>query len=162
MSRFILAEHEEKLAELNRIIDEYKGKEGPLMPILTKAQELFGYLPYEVQAHIAEALDIPVSDIYGVATFYSQFSVKPKGKYKIGVCMGTACYVKGSQLILNELIKELGVQPGDTTEDGRFTLEATRCLGACGLAPVMMINEDVYGRLKPEDVKGILDKYRDK
>lgn len=162
MSRFILEENREKLAELNRIIDEYKDKEGPLMPILTKAQEIFGYLPYEVQAHIAEALDIPISDIYGVATFYSQFSIKPKGKYKIGVCMGTACYVKGSQLILDELIKELGVQPGDTTEDGRFTLEATRCLGACGLAPVLMVNDDVYGRLKPEDIKGIVDKYRDK
>ena len=162
MSASILQENKEKVAELQRTIDEFKEKEGPLMPILHKAQEVFGYLPVEVQEYIADALDIPMSDIYGVATFYSQFTLKPKGKYSIGVCLGTACYVKGSQKIVDELVKELGIQPGDTTEDARFTLTATRCLGACGLAPVMMINDEVYGRLKSSDIKGILDKYRSK
>ncbi len=162
MSASILQENKEKFAELKRTIDEYKDKEGPLMPILHKAQEIFGYLPIEVQEYIAEALDIPLSDIYGVATFYSQFKLKPQGKYTIGVCMGTACYVKGSQAVLDELSKELGIEPGDTTEDYNFTLEATRCLGACGLAPVIMINDDVYGRLVPADIKGIIDNYRSK
>lgn len=160
MSASILQENKEKFAELQRTIDEYKDEEGPLMPIMHKAQELFGYLPIEVQEYIAEALDIPLSDIYGVATFYSQFTLKPQGKYTVGVCMGTACYVKGSQAILDELSKEIGVKPGETTDDYNFTLEATRCLGACGLAPVIMINDDVYGRLTPSDIKEIVDKYR--
>jgi len=162
MSASILQEDKEKYAELQQTIDEFKDKEGPLMPIMHKAQEIFGHLPIEVQEYIAEALDIPLTDIYGVATFYSQFTLKPKGKFSIGVCMGTACYVKGSQKVLDELAKELGVSPGDTTEDFKFTLEATRCLGACGLAPVIMINDDVYGRLTASDIKGIIDKYRDK
>lgn len=131
------------------------------MPVLHKAQEIFGCLSLEVQKYISKELDIPVSDIYGVATFYSQFTLKPKGKYKIGVCMGTACYVKGSQAILDELVKELDMKVGDTTDDGLFTLEATRCLGACGLAPIIMINDDVYGRLKPEDIKEIVAKYKE-
>ncbi|HZK34686.1 MAG TPA: NADH-quinone oxidoreductase subunit NuoE [Bacillota bacterium] len=161
MSDF-LQDNKEKLDQLQQTIEEWKGKEGPLMPILHKAQETFGYLPLELQAYIAEELDIPVSDIYGVATFYSQFTINQKGKYNIGVCMGTACYVKGSQDVLDELVKELGVEPGETTDDGVFTLEATRCLGACGLAPVLMVNEDVYGRLKKGDTKDIVAKYRDK
>lgn len=162
MSASILQGDKEKYEELQLTIDEFKDKEGPLMPIMHKAQEIFGHLPIEVQEYIAEALDIPLTDIYGVATFYSQFTLKPKGKFSIGVCMGTACYVKGSQKVLDELAKELGVSPGDTTEDFKFTLEATRCLGACGLAPVIMINDDVYGRLTASDIKGIIDKYRDK
>jgi len=162
MAASILQEEKEKASELQHVIDEYKGEEGPLMPILHRAQEIFGYLPLEVQEYIAEALHIPVSDIYGVATFYSQFTLKPKGTYSVGVCLGTACYVKGSQKILDEVIQELGIQPGDTTGDNQFTLTATRCLGACGLAPVMTINEKVYGRLTPSDVKGILDEYRSK
>jgi NADP-reducing hydrogenase subunit HndA len=162
MSTSILQKDREKFTELQKIIDEYKDKEGPLMPIMHKAQEIFGYLPMEVQEYIANALDIPVSDIYGVATFYSQFTLKPKGKYSIGVCMGTACYVKGAQAILDELCKELNLKPGDTSDDLNFTLEATRCLGACGLAPVIMINDDVYGRLVPSDIKRIIDKYRNK
>jgi NADH:ubiquinone oxidoreductase subunit E len=160
MSTSILQDNKEKFAELQRIIDEYKDKEGPLMLILHKAQELFGCLPVEVQEYIAESLDIPLTDIYGVATFYSQFTLQPKGKYTIGVCMGTACYVKGAQAVLDELSKEIGIKPGETSEDFVFTLEATRCLGACGLAPVIMINDDVYGRLVPSDIKGIVDKYR--
>jgi NADP-reducing hydrogenase subunit HndA len=162
MSASILQEDKEKYAELQQTIDEFKDKEGPLMPIMHKAQEIFGHLPIEVQEYIAEALDIPLTDIYGVATFYSQFTLKPRGKYSIGVCMGTACYVKGSQKVLDALAKELDIAPGDTTEDYKFTLEATRCLGACGLAPVIMINDDVYGRLTESDIKGIIDKYRDK
>lgn len=156
----ITLENKEKFEELQKEIDQWKGKEGPLMPVLHKAQEIFGCLSLEVQKYISKELDIPVSDIYGVATFYSQFTLKPKGKYKIGVCMGTACYVKGSQAILDELVKELDMKVGDTTDDGLFTLEATRCLGACGLAPIIMINDDVYGRLKPEDIKEIVAKYK--
>ncbi len=160
MTATILQENKEKLTDLQKTINEFKDKEGPLMPIMHKAQELFGYLPVEVQEYIAEALDIPLTDIYGVATFYSQFTLKPQGKYTIGVCMGTACYVKGSQAVLDELANVLNLKPGETSEDFNFTLNATRCLGACGLAPVIMINDDVYGRLVPSDIKGIIDKYR--
>ncbi len=161
MSTSVLAENREKFQELQRVIQEWKGKEGPLMPILHKAQELFGCLPLEVQNYIAEELDIPLTDVYGVATFYSQFTLNPKGKYQIGVCLGTACYVKGAQKVLDEIQKVLNIKVGDTTDDGKFTLDATRCLGACGLAPVMMINDHVYGRLVPEDVAGIIEKYKD-
>ena len=155
-------ENQEKFQQLQKVIDEWKDKEGPLMPVLHSAQEIFGCLSLDVQKYIYKEVDIPVSDIYGVATFYSQFTLKPKGKYRIGVCMGTACYVKGAQAILDELKKVLDLEVGETSDDGLFTLDATRCLGACGLAPIMMINDDVYGRLKPEDVKGIIYKYRDK
>ena len=161
MSISVLEQDKEKFEALQKVIDEYKEKEGPLMPVLHHAQEIFGCLSLDVQKYIAEQLDIPVSDIYGVATFYSQFTLKPKGKYRIGVCLGTACYVKGSQKVLDEIAKNLGIEVGDTTEDGKFTLDATSCLGACGLAPVIMINDDVYGRLVPEDVKGILEKYKE-
>ncbi|MEF9896056.1 MAG: NAD(P)H-dependent oxidoreductase subunit E, partial [Clostridia bacterium] len=116
--------------------------------------------PKDVQIHIAKGLGVTLSEVYGVATFYSQFALEPRGRFIIGVCLGTACYVKGSKAILEEIEKGLGVTPGHTTDDQRFTLKDTRCLGACGLAPVMMINEDVYGRLVPEDVHGILEKYR--
>ena len=132
------------------------------MAVMQKAQDRFGYLPIEVQNFIAEGLGVPLSDVYGVATFYAQFSLEPKGEYAIGVCMGTACYVKGSQKVLDALCKELDVPVGKTTPDGKFTLEATRCLGACGLAPVMMINDDVYGRLTEDDIPGIIAKYRTK
>ncbi len=145
--------------KLKEVIEKHKNKEGALMPIMHEAQEIFGYLPIEVQNYIAEALEIPMSDVYGVATFYSQFSLKPKGKYNISVCMGTACYVKGAQKILDRLEKELNVEVGETTEDGKFTITATRCLGACGLAPVIMINDDVYGRLGEDDIPGIIKKY---
>lgn len=146
-------------AELEAFIAENKDIDGPLMPIMQKAQELFGYLSLETMTIIADALDIPVSEVYGVATFYAQFSLQPKGEYIISVCTGTACYVKGAQAVLDEVIKILGVEPGQTTADGKFTIQDTRCLGCCGLAPVMTINQDVYGRLAPEDVKGILEKY---
>jgi len=130
------------------------------MPVLHEAQEIFGCLSYEVQKYIAEEMQIPMSDIYGVATFYSQFTLEPKGEYKVGVCLGTACYVRGAQKILDKVSEELGIKAGVTSADGKFTLEATRCIGACGLAPVMMINDDVYGRLDADDVPGILEKYK--
>ena len=154
-------EKQEKFDELNRFIGEMRQKPGPLMPIMQKAQELFGALDFEVQKHIARELSIPMSDIYGVATFYSQFSLEPKGKHIIGVCLGTACYVKNSQPILARLAEELQTPPGYTTPDSQFTLEATRCLGCCGLAPVIMIDDQVYGRLKPDDIPGILAKYKE-
>ena len=150
----------EKYVALQAVIDELKHEQGALMPIMQKAQDIFGYLPEEVQNYIAKELDIPVSDIYGVATFYAQFNLEPKGKYVISVCMGTACYVKGSQQVLDKLEEVLGVTDGHTTADGVFTLNATRCLGACGLAPVIMVNDDVYGRLTPDQIPGIIAKYR--
>ena len=130
------------------------------MPIMQKAQELFGYLSMETMTMIADALNIPVSEVYGVATFYSQFSLYQKGDKVVSVCTGTACYVKGAQAILDEVKDQLGIDVGQTTADGKFSIVDTRCLGCCGLAPVMVINGDVYGRLVPADVKGILDKYR--
>jgi len=148
-----------KMQQLKAVIDKYRDTEGPIMPIMHAAQEIFGYLPLEVQNFIAEELDIPLTDIYGVATFYSHFTLQPQGKYTINVCLGTACYVKGAQKILDKLKEELKINEGETTPDGKFTIDPTRCLGACGLAPVMMINGEVYGRLVPEDVPKILSKY---
>ena len=151
--------NEEKIKEFKIFMNENKGKKGALMSVLHKAQDMFGYLPTEIQEMISEELRIPLSEIYGVATFYSQFSLVPKGEYKIGVCLGTACYVKGSQEVLNKVEELLGIKVGETTPDRKFSISATRCLGACGLAPVMVINEDVYGRLKADDVEEILNKY---
>ncbi len=151
----------EQEAELRKIIDAHKAQKGALMPILQEAQEVYGYLPYEVQSIIAEEMDIPLEKIYGVVTFYSQFSLTPKGKYKISVCLGTACYVKGSGDIFDKLADILGIKSGECTEDGKYSLEACRCIGACGLAPVLTVNEDVYGRLTVDDVAGILEKYKD-
>ncbi|WP_313756879.1 NAD(P)H-dependent oxidoreductase subunit E [Tissierella sp.] len=158
--KFDMEKNKEKIEEFKVFIKENEDKQGALMPVLQKAQGLFGYLPVEVLEIISKGLDIPLSEIYGVVTFYSQFSLIPKGEYRIGVCLGTACYVKGSQELLNKVMEELGIESGQTTPDMKFSLTATRCIGACGLAPVLSINDDVYGRLKPEDVKGILDKYR--
>ncbi len=149
-------EQEEKLRE---VIAFYKGKPGATMPVLQQAQEIFGYLPEEVQIMIAEGLDIPLSEVYGVATFYAQFSLNPKGKYQVSVCLGTACYVKGAADVLDAIKEKLGCQTGSITPDGKFSLDATRCVGACGLAPVMMINGDVYGRLTPDLVGEIIDRY---
>ena len=150
----------EKFDKLQAVIDEKKGTQGALMPIMQSAQEIFGYLPIEVQQFIADEMHITLSEVYGVATFYAQFVLEPQGEHVIGVCLGTACYVKGSQAILDKLTEVLNVPVGKTTSDGKFTLNATRCLGACGLAPVMMIGDEVYGRLTPDQVPGILDKYR--
>lgn len=150
----------EQEERLRKVIVAHKGQPGATMPVLQAAQEIFGYLPEEVQIMVAEGLDIPLSEIYGVASFYSFFSLNPKGKYQISVCLGTACYVKGAGDILQAVEKKLGITSGGITPDGKFSLDACRCIGACGLAPVMMINDDVYGRLTPDQVAGILDSYQ--
>lgn len=129
------------------------------MPVMQQAQDIYGYLPIEVQKIISDEMDIPMEKIYGVATFYAQFALQPKGKYRISVCLGTACYVKGSGKIYEKLQELLQIQGGECTLDGKFSLDACRCVGACGLAPVMMINDDVHGRLTPDEVQGILEKY---
>ncbi len=152
----------DKYEQLNQVIAELKDQPGALMPVLQKAQGIFGCVPMDVQKIIAEGLGVTLSEVYGVATFYSQFRLEPNGKYTISVCLGTACYVKGSQKVLDRLSEELGTPVGKTSPDGLFTLNATRCLGACGLAPVMTINDEVYGRLVPDDIPGILAKYREK
>lgn len=144
-----------KLAEL-------KAQGGALMPALQFAQDMYGYLPYEVQRIIAEELDVTLSEVYGVVTFYSQFSLYPKGKYQIGICLGTACYVKGSGEIYDKLKNILGIESGECTADRMFSLDATRCIGCCGLAPVMSVNGEVYGNLTVDDVEGIIKKYRNK
>ena len=153
-------ENKDNLAKLDEVIAKHKGHKGAVMQSLQDAQEIFGHVPQDVQIHIAEGLGTTLSEIYGVATFYSQFALEPRGRFIVGVCMGTACYVRGAKDVLDKMIAEVGTPVGKTSEDGRFTIRDTRCLGACGLAPVIMINEDVYGRLGPADVKGIVDKYK--
>ena len=151
---------QQKYEQLNTFISEQKDLDGPLMPVMQYAQDVFGYLPVDVQQKIAEGLNIPMTKVYGVATFYSQFVLEKQGKNIVSLCMGTACYVKGAQKILDVLEEELGVKDGQTTKDKNFTLAGTRCLGCCGLAPVMMIGEDVYGQLEPEQIPEILAKYK--
>ncbi len=150
-------EQEEKLMA---VIESHKGQEGAVIPVLHEAQAIYGYLPIEVQEMISEGLDVPLAEIYGIVTFYTQFSINPKGKYQIGVCLGTACYVKGSGDILEKCKEILGIDVGECTPDGLFSIDATRCIGACGLAPVLTVNDDVYGRLVVDDVEGIIAKYR--
>lgn len=152
-------ENDARFAELAKVVEEYKDMEGALIMVLHKAQEIFGYLPEEVQKFVAQGLNLPMSEVYGVTTFYSYFSLKPRGKYRIAVCLGTACYVRGAADLVAAIEKELNIKVNDTSADGRFTLEVSRCIGACGLAPVMTINEDVYGRLTPDKIPGILAKY---
>ena len=154
------AENQDKYQELDKVIESKKGQKGAVMQTLQAAQNIFGHVPKDVQIRIAEGLGATLSEVYGVSTFYSQFALEPRGKYIIGVCLGTACYVKGSKDVLQAVTDTLGTSVGRTTSDGLFTIKDTRCLGACGLAPVMMINDDVYGRLVPGDVPGILDKYK--
>ena len=146
---------------LREVIAEHKDQRGALMPVLQKAQDIYGYLPIEVQTMVAEGLGVPLEEVYGVSTFYSQFALSPKGKYNISVCLGTACYVKGSGDILNKLSEMLGIEAEECTPDGKFSLTACRCIGACGLAPVLTVNDEVYGRLTVADVPGILEKYKD-
>jgi len=150
----------EQARRLSDVISGVNGEKSMLMHVMQQAQSIYGYLPYEVQVMIAEGMDVPLEKVYGVATFYSQFALSPKGEYNISVCLGTACYVKGSQKILDKICELLGIQPGECTPDGRFSIEACRCIGACGLAPVIMINDDVYGKLTEADVAGILEKYK--
>ncbi len=146
--------------QLDAVIEQYRDTPGALMPILQKAQDIYGYLPYEVQRMVALKLGVSMEEVYGVSTFYSQFVLNPKGEVAIAVCLGTACYVKGSGEILDKITQVLGLPSGSTTSDGKYSLEATRCIGACGLAPVLTINNEVYGRLSVADVEGILAKYK--
>ena len=146
--------------QLIAVIDKYRGTKGALMPVLQEAQGIYGYLPIEVQKIIALRMGISLEEVYGVSTFYSQFVLNPKGDVSIAVCLGTACYVKGSGDLLDKITQILGLPAGSTTPDGKYSLEATRCIGACGLAPVLTINNEVYGRLVPADMEGILAKYK--
>ncbi len=150
---------EEQKAKLMAAIEAHKEQRGAVMPVLQAAQEIYGYLPYEVQLMVAEGLNEPLEKVYGVATFYSQFALSPKGKYHISVCLGTACYVKGAQALVDKITEITGVRPEECSSDGKFSLTACRCIGACGLAPVLTINDDVYGRLTADDIPGILAKY---
>jgi len=152
--------NEKSVARVHEIIEEYRPFKTPLMMILSKVQNEFGYIPLEVQEIISEALDIPVATIYGVVTFYSFFSLKPKGRVVIGVCLGTACYVKGSQQVIDKFCEILGIKPGETTEDGEFTIDALRCIGACGVAPAVSINGTVYPKVSVSDVQKIINHYK--
>lgn len=156
---FDVKANKEKIDDFKVYINENREKQGALMPVLQEAQEKFGYLPTEILEIVAKELSIPISEIYGVTTFYSQFTFIPKGENDISVCLGTACYVKGAEKIMAEIEKVLDIKSGGTTTDLKFSITPTRCIGACGLAPVINVNEDTYGHLKAEDIKGILEKY---
>ncbi len=151
----------EQEKQLQEVIASHKHDKSLLMAVMQQAQDIYGYLPIEVQTMIAEGMDVPLEKVYGVATFYAQFSLTPKGKYNISVCLGTACYVKGAGDIFDKLSEKLGIGADECTADGKFSLTACRCIGACGLAPVLTVNEDVYGRLTVDDVDEILAKYQD-
>ena len=151
----------EQEEQLLAIIEKYRGVQGAMMPILQQTQEVYGYLPVEAMRIIAEKTGKSIEEIFGIASFYSQFSLNPKGEVSIAVCLGTACYVKGSGEIIEEISKELDLPVGSTSPDGKYSLEATRCIGACGLAPVLTVNGEVYGRLTKADVPTILAKYKD-
>lgn len=151
----------EQSAALDKALEELKSVPGPVMKAMQRAQDIYGYLPIEVQSKIASTFGVSLEEVYGIATFYAQFNLKPKGKYTIGVCLGTACYVKGSGGVLDKFKERLGIEPGDTTDDRKFTLDATRCIGCCGLAPVCTVNDEVYGNLTVDDVDRILAKYND-
>ena len=146
--------------QITEIVERYKNEETPLMMVLEAIQSEYGYIPLEVQELVSSLMNIPVAEIYGVVTFYSFFSLTPKGKYVIGVCLGTACYVKGSQLVMDKFSELLGIKPGETTEDGLFTLDALRCIGACGIAPAVSINGKVYPKVEVGQVPEIIESYR--
>ncbi len=149
----------EQVNQLDGIIDKYRGRAGGLIPVLEEAQVLLGYLPVPVQKRIAAGLNLPPSRVYGVVTFYSFFTMKPRGKHTVRVCLGTACYVRGGKALAQTLSAEYGVKEGETTADRLFTFETVRCLGACGLGPVLVVDDDVHGRLKPSKVKETLGEY---
>ena len=149
----------ENLDVVKAIVAEHREVPGCLMQILQETQEKYGYLPLALQGTIADELGIPLTEVYGVATFYSQFTLTPKGKFKIGICLGTACYVRGAEKVLDELKKTLKVKVGETTPDGKFSLSCLRCVGACGLSPVVMVGEKTYGRVSPDGIKDILKEY---
>jgi NADH:ubiquinone oxidoreductase subunit E len=150
---------EEQIKQLDELIETYGKKDGGLIPLLEKAQDLLGYLPESVQQRIADKTDISPNRIYGVITFYSFFTMEPRAKHRIQLCMGTACYVKGAEEIMKKLEKNYNVKMGESTEDGRFTFEKARCLGACGLAPVMVIDDKVYGKVNIDEIDDILSQY---
>jgi len=150
----------EQINELNKIIEKYRVEPGGIIPLLKEAQDLLGYLPINIQKQIFDKTNIPLSRIYGIVTFYSIFTMTPRGKHTVKVCLGTACYVRGGKKNAEIIEKELGVKPGETTTDRRFTYETVRCLGACGLAPVIVVDEEVYGRVKSSKVKEILEQYK--
>ncbi|MDD4334643.1 MAG: NAD(P)H-dependent oxidoreductase subunit E [Desulfotomaculaceae bacterium] len=154
------ASNDELIKQLDKIIDPYRGNPGGLIQVLTKAQNLVGYLPKWVQIQIAEGLGVSLQEVYGVITFYTFFSLIPRGRHKISVCAGTACYVKGTKMVTTTIKDLLDLKPGQTTPDSRFTLEIVRCIGACGLAPAMIIDgKDVHGRLEPELIPAVLEQY---
>lgn len=150
----------EQISQLNKIIEKHKGKPGGLIPVLEEAQVVLEYLPVSVQKKIAKELNLPLSRVYGVVTFYSFFTMTPRGKHTVRVCLGTACYVRGGKAIAETLQKEFGIAEGETTADRMFTLESVRCLGACGLGPVVVVDDDVHGRVKPSKVREILNQYK--
>ncbi|HHX49610.1 MAG TPA: NAD(P)H-dependent oxidoreductase subunit E [Clostridiales bacterium] len=149
----------EQAERLDKALEGFKKMPGGLMPALQKAQEIYGYLPIEVQTKVAEALNLSLEEVFGVSTFYSQFTLNPSGKYKIGVCLGTACYVKGAGDLVDKVKEVLKIEAGECTADGKFSLVETRCIGCCGLAPVITVNEDVYGKLTSNQIPGIIKKY---
>lgn len=151
---------ESAVKQIGEIISRYQGEKTPLMMILSDIQREYGYIPLDVQEYISDQTGIPVAEIYGVVTFYSFFSLTPKGKYVVGVCLGTACYVKGSQQVIDKFSELLNIKPGETSEDGLFTLDALRCIGACGIAPALTINGKVYPKVSVADVQKIVDEYR--
>jgi NADH:ubiquinone oxidoreductase subunit E len=150
---------EEQLRQVDAIIEKYQGEPGSLIPVLEEVQGALGYLPHEIQHRIAEGLNLPLSQIFGVVTFYSFFTMVPRGRHTIRVCLGTACYVRGGKKNLDRLVRDLGIEAGQTTEDRRFSLETIRCLGACGLAPVIVVDEDTHKQVKERKVRGILERY---
>ena len=150
---------EEQWDGLDRIIGSHKDKRGSLIQCLHDAQELIGYLPMEVQKKVAEGLSIPLADVYSVVSFYALFNTQPKGEHEVSVCLGTACYVRGADAVLGEIQSELGVKPGETSSDGKYSLNIVRCMGACGLGPVVSIDGQTHGRLKADRIKPLLEKY---
>ncbi len=149
----------EQIEKLDEIIETHKGKSGGLIPVLEQAQKILEYIPIPVQKRVAEGLNLPLSRVYGVVTFYSFFTMTPRGKHTVRVCLGTACYVRGGKTIAENIEKLLGIKEGETTEDRLFTYESVRCLGACGLGPVVVIDDEIHGRMKPAKVKELLSQY---
>lgn len=162
MSSIKIELRQEDISKIREICASFNNDEQELINVLHKCQEHFGYLPAEVQEVISDCMGVPTARIYGVVTFYSFFTMTPKGKHPVSICMGTACYVRGAEKVLEEFKKELGIQVGQTTKDGKFSLSSLRCVGACGLAPVVLIGEKTYGRVAPDDVRNILKEYKDK